>query len=278
MKKTDKLNDYDAFVEKFKPKRTTDDCYTPPAVYEAVKGWAIKEFNIAHDRHIVRPLYPRGDFDHYDYPQGCVVIDNPPFSILAKIKRFYLEHGIQFFLFAPSLTLLGSHIEGLTHILTNSTITYENGAKVNTAFVTNLPSPYVFMTAPDLAQLIKEADNQRAKAELPVLDFPPNVITSARLNKIAQFVCSRVKHTEARFVRTIGKERKALYGGGLLISSAKAAQAAQAAKAAKAAQAAQAAKAAKAAQAAKAAKAAQAAKYELTPEEQAIVAELDKQR
>lgn len=42
MKKTDKLNDYDGFVEKFKPKRTTDDCYTPPAVYEAVKGWAIK--------------------------------------------------------------------------------------------------------------------------------------------------------------------------------------------------------------------------------------------
>ena len=42
MKKTDKLNDYDAFVENFKPKRTTDDCYTPPAVYEAVKGWAVK--------------------------------------------------------------------------------------------------------------------------------------------------------------------------------------------------------------------------------------------
>ena len=186
------------------------------------------------------------------------MIDNPPFSILAKIKRFYLEHGIQFFLFAPSLTLL-AHIEGLTHILTNSTITYENGAKVKTAFVTNLPSPYVLMTAPDLAQLIKEADNQRPKAELPVLDFPPNVITAARLNKIAQFVCFRVRRTEARFVRTIGKERKALYGGGLLISSAKAA------------------KAAKAAQAAQAAKAAKAAKYELTPEEQAIVAELDKQ-
>lgn len=24
------INDYDAFVEKFKPKKTTDDCYTPP--------------------------------------------------------------------------------------------------------------------------------------------------------------------------------------------------------------------------------------------------------
>ena len=248
MKKTDKLNDYVGFVEKFKPKRTTDDCYTPPAVYEAVKGWAIKKFNIAPDRPIVRPFYPGGDFEHYDYPQGCVVIDNPPFSILAKIKRFYLERGIHFFLFAPSLTLFSSCIEEITHILTGSTITYENGTKVNTAFVTNLPSPNVLMTAPDLAQLIKEADAQRPKAELPVLDFPANVITSARLNNIASLVSFEVPRTEARFVRTIGAARKVLYGGGLLISSAKAA------------------------------KAAKAAKYELTPEEQAIVADLDKQR
>lgn len=25
------FNDYDGFVEKFKPKKTTDDCYTPPS-------------------------------------------------------------------------------------------------------------------------------------------------------------------------------------------------------------------------------------------------------
>lgn len=24
------IDDYGAFVEKFKPKKTTDDCYTPP--------------------------------------------------------------------------------------------------------------------------------------------------------------------------------------------------------------------------------------------------------
>ena len=249
MKKQDKLNDYDTFVEKFKPKRTTDDCYTPPAVYEAVKGWAVAKFNIDPSRPIVRPFYPGGDFEHYDYPQGCVVIDNPPFSILSKIKRFYLERGIHCFLFAPSLTLLSSRVDSMTCILTGIDITYENGAKVSTAFVTNLPSPYVLMTAPDLAQLIKEADAQRPKAELPVIDYPANVITAARLNKIASFVSFEVPRTEARFVRTIGKERKSLYGGGLLVSTAKAAQAAQAAKA---------------------------AKYELTPEEQAIVAELDK--
>lgn len=257
MKKAKKLENYDAFVEKFKPKRTTDDCYTPPAVYEAIKGWAIKKSNIAPDRPIVRPFYPGGDFEHYDYPQGCVVIDNPPFSILSKIKRFYTESGIQFFIFAPSLTLMSNQCKGLTHILTNSSITYENGAKVKTAFVTNLPSPNVLMTAPDLAQLIKEADAQRPKAEQPVLDFPANVITAARLAKIASLVSFEVPRTEARFVRTIGKGRKALYGGGLLISSARAA---------------------KVVQAFQAVQAAKYAKYELTHEEQAIVADLDKQR
>ena len=28
---------YDEFVEKFKPKNTTDDCMTPPLVYDAVR-------------------------------------------------------------------------------------------------------------------------------------------------------------------------------------------------------------------------------------------------
>lgn len=36
---------YKEFVDKFKPKKTTDDCYTPQIVYEAVKGWAVKEQN-----------------------------------------------------------------------------------------------------------------------------------------------------------------------------------------------------------------------------------------
>ena len=46
---------YSEFVEKFKPKLTTDDCYTPPLVYEAVKDWACEEYGISPDS-IVRPL------------------------------------------------------------------------------------------------------------------------------------------------------------------------------------------------------------------------------
>lgn len=94
---------YDEFVDKFKPKKTTDDCYTPPLVYDAVKCWTCKEYSIDPET-IVRPFYPGGDYEHFYYPEGCTVLDNPPFSILAKICSFYLDKGIRFFLFSPALT------------------------------------------------------------------------------------------------------------------------------------------------------------------------------
>ena len=40
---------YEEFVEKFKPKKTTDDCYTPPSVYAVIKDWACKEYGIDPD-------------------------------------------------------------------------------------------------------------------------------------------------------------------------------------------------------------------------------------
>lgn len=38
-----KSKTYEEFVDKFKAKKTTDDCYTPQIVYDAVKDWAVKE-------------------------------------------------------------------------------------------------------------------------------------------------------------------------------------------------------------------------------------------
>lgn len=96
---------YEEFVEKFKPKKTTDDCYTPEPVYDAILEWVRNEYNIGEDVPIIRPFYPGGDYEHHDYPEGCVVVDNPPFSILKAITDFYLEREIKFFLFAPGLTL-----------------------------------------------------------------------------------------------------------------------------------------------------------------------------
>ena len=47
--------EYEAFVDKFKPKLTTDDCYTPPEVYEVVKNWACAKYGIDPAK-IVRPF------------------------------------------------------------------------------------------------------------------------------------------------------------------------------------------------------------------------------
>ena len=93
---------YEEFVEKFKPKLTTDDCYTPPEIYEVIKQWACNKFDIDSSK-ILRPFWPGADYKKADYPEGYTVIDNPPFSILTQICEYYLERGIPFFLFAPTL-------------------------------------------------------------------------------------------------------------------------------------------------------------------------------
>ena len=54
--KKDKRN-YKDFVYKFKPKHTTDDCFTPDLVYDVVKNYVIDKFNIDKSS-IVRPFWP----------------------------------------------------------------------------------------------------------------------------------------------------------------------------------------------------------------------------
>lgn len=213
---------YAEFEEKFKPKKTTDDCYTPPAVYEAVKNWAVKEYNL-NGRKVVRPFYPGADYEKYKYPKDCVVIDNPPFSILAQIKKFYAERKIDFFLFGPAKTLFAS--EECCYILTNQDITYENGAKIYSAFVTNLDEARI-RTAPDLARMIQEAQENDA-ANLPKYDYPNNVITSARLGKIANYVELKIYPEQCHFIRQLDSQKEsgaALFGAGFLLSEKAAAE------------------------------------------------------
>ena len=111
--KQEVFEDYDAFVAKFNADapKTTDDCFTPQPVYEAILEW-LKERVGLEGRCIVRPFYPGGDYENYEYPENCVVVDNPPFSILAKIIRFYVNTGIDYFLFAPALTLFSCAPKG----------------------------------------------------------------------------------------------------------------------------------------------------------------------
>ena len=243
MDQTSLFNDnpeYEAFVDKFKPKKTTDDCYTPPLVYEAVKTWACKEYDIDPDN-TVRPFYPGGDYEHYDYPDGCTVLDNPPFSIFAKICRLYLDRGIRFFLFAPSLTVFtGKDVcMGMTHIVCGTDITYANGAVVRTAFVTNLGGDVVARTAPDLHDEIETAMDkiqQETCRKLPKYQYPDHILTAAMLQRYSKYGidfeirrgdCTKVLKLDAQ-----AEHKKVIFGGGLLLSDAKAAERAAAERAA----------------------------------------------
>lgn len=224
------FNDYEGFVEKFKPKKTTDDCYTPQAVYDVILEWVRKRYNLSDTVEIVRPFWPGGDFENYDYKPGCVVIDNPPFSILSKIVAFYNERNIKYFLFAPGLIALGVGNRGgsdlnVNHICTGATITYENGAKVSTSFVTNLRKSEddrtVFETEPELFKLIAEVQNED-KPNLPKYKYPTNVITAAMLNLYSKRGLRFSADRDAVvFVRSLDNQRqlkKTLFGGGYIMS------------------------------------------------------------
>ena len=159
--------EYQAFLEKFKLKKTTDDCYTPPVVYDAVADWVAQEYGVKRET-FVRPFYPGGDYQKETYPDGCVVVDNPPFSILAEILKFYHERGVHFFLFAPTLTLFSSS-SYCCALPTGVAVTYENGASVNTSFLTDLEG-WRLRSAPTLYKAVKEANDENLREmhkELP---------------------------------------------------------------------------------------------------------------
>lgn len=217
---------YEEFVEKFKPKKTTDDCYTPTEIYEVVKDWACREYDI-DPGNIVRPFWPGGDYENFEYPDGCVVLDNPPFSILAKICEYYLERGIPFFLFAPSLTALSgkSVVMRMNHLICDADITYENGAVVRTAFVTSFGGDVLLQTAPDLGEAVNDAMKkimQETRKEIPKYRYPDHVLTAAMMQKYAKYgIDFKVRRGECEFIRTLDVQKengKTIYGGGLLLS------------------------------------------------------------
>lgn len=219
-----KSKTYEEFVEKFKPKKTTDDCYAPPAVYEAVKDWAVKEYSL-EGKEIARPFYPGGDYESYDYPADCVVIDNPPFSILSKICKWYIEKNIKFFLFAPRLTLFSSNLD-VTYIIDGAPpIVYENGAKVSTSFITNLDTCRI-RSASGLRQAITKAQGESKPKGLPSYVYPDNVITSSSLEALAKYdIEFRFAKDEVHFTRSLDMQKsfeKAIFGAGFLISDKKA--------------------------------------------------------
>ena len=228
--------EYNDFVEKFKPKRTTDDCYTPPEVYDAAAEWCAAEYGV--DRaSFVRPFYPELDYVTFSYPEGCVVVDNPPFSLRAEICDFYLRRGIPFFLFSPALTLL-TRREGVEHIAVGVSITYENGANVPTSFVTSLGGS-VLRTAPALYAAVdraNKANTSAGKKALPKYEYPDEIVTAAMAQRWCKYgVEYRVGPGDCVSVAALDAQKRAgksIFGYGLLLSERAAAEKAAAEKAA----------------------------------------------
>lgn len=212
---------YEEFVDKFKPKKTTDDCYTPENVYKAISDWVSNEYDLnACD--FVRPFYPGGDFEKFDY-EDKIVVDNPPFSILSKILDFYLDNNVKFFLFAPALILFNYGRKNVTLIPINVSITYENGANVSTSFITNLENPDIqIYGSKALYDAVKNANDINVKnKQLPKYQYPNNVITTSRISKISKYADIKIPRSQLYSTRVLDgqkESKKVIYGSGFLCS------------------------------------------------------------
>ena len=228
-------DEYDEFVDKFKQKLTTDDCYTPPAVYDAVLGFVGTITNL-EGRKVIRPFFPGGDYTKMtQYLKGCIVVDNPPFSLLSQIIRFYCAKGIDFFLFAPQLTLFSAADCDVTYIISDSEVVYENGAKVRTGFITNIVEDTRVWVCPDLKKATDEAQADEDKTK-PGFVYPDNIITAATMGKIAKrSIEFKVRKIACEYIKDSDSAKAAgrsLYGGGFILSDRAAAERAAAERAA----------------------------------------------
>ena len=261
---SDEDPDYQSFVEKFMPKKTTDDCYTPENVYAVVKDWAVDRYSLS-GAEVLRPFYPGGDYKAVTYDEDSVVIDNPPFSIISEICDWYMKNGVRFFLFAPALTLFSVGRGQLNYIGCGASVTFDNGANISISFVTNMGN-CAAMSAPDLWKKIDAANDQNlssTRRSLPKYSYPLHVLTPAMLQYFsAHDVSFGVKLGELAFIRSLDSQAsagKAVFGSSFLISEKAAAEKAAAEKAA----------AEKAA-----AEKATAEKWQLSDREKAIIASL----
>lgn len=216
MSKQLSFTDYEGFVEKFKPKKTTDDCYTPPAVFEAVLDYVDRNVTPLEGREVVRPFWPRGDYERHEYPQGCIVIDNPPFSITSQIVHFYVRHGVDFFLFCHGLTCMNLSNPHIAFHILNTSVIFENGAQVSVAFITNVrPHGERIVLAGELDAALRVACRQPDK-EKKKLVYPPEVVSGALLRKFVSLGRNfSILETQCAPIAS----HEAPYGGGFLVTS-----------------------------------------------------------
>lgn len=146
-------------------------------------------------------------------------MDNPPFSIQAEILDFYNSKGIDYFLFANGLTAFSvmKSRPRTNCILVGNSIIYENGAVVNTAFLTNLGEDRIRL-APDLSDAIKEANNDESEPQSSY-EYPPNIKSPGLFHKdLTRGVAIGIKPEEVEFISRLEETPSGIFGGGAMIA------------------------------------------------------------
>lgn len=145
-KLTRKQLDWQAYERKFgKKPKTTDETYTPQALYDELFHFVDKHIHPLKGLKIERPFVPGGDFEAAlkNYGPKTLVFDNPPFSQFAYILKTYHQHGVKFFLFANWASMVNEALQGISTIYSKYPIEYkiagtDKKAVVKTCFVHNL--------------------------------------------------------------------------------------------------------------------------------------------
>jgi hypothetical protein len=216
------FHDYESFLAKFSENpKTTDDCFTPRDVFEAVVQYVGTVVDLS-DKQILRPFFPGGDYVNAVYPENGIVIDNPPFSIFTDIIKFYTARRIPFFLFGQGKTIMCC-VKYCTAVIVTDLLTYENGARIYTNFASNLFGDTIIMTAPKLNDLIFSCPSQNVKANLASYNYPPELLSFSQMQTICRGgVEFSVKRDECQIVKNLDNHPKQLFVEHILLSSAKA--------------------------------------------------------
>ncbi len=209
---------YKKFVEKFQPKKTTDDCYTPSAVYDAVCNYLEEEYHL-NRADFVRPFMPGGDYKAYKYPKNSVVVDNPPFSIMAEIVSFYKSHEIPFFLFGQAKTILNHAAPGCCAVCVCANVIYENGAQVGTSFYSGLPQDKGILakSAPKLAQAIRKAQGLDDDSHNANRKYDEHIVLFSFLDTLSRYgLTFEIPIGGGRAVPSVGRVK--FFGNCILVS------------------------------------------------------------
>jgi hypothetical protein len=126
----------------------------------------------------------------------------------------------------------------MNHIICDCGIVYDNGALVQTSFVTSYGGDVISQTAPELTRRVNGVVERLRKkvAQLPKYCYPDRIVTAAMMKRLSKYgVEFSVKRQDCTPIYTMDAQRehkKAIFGGGLLLSDRAAAERAAAERAA----------------------------------------------